>query len=86
MSGAKLYKVDGTVEEIAPENCTDFMVHELHKHINGYFTFVHLPDGRVGVVDEEAMWKGKKHNMQASAILGQHLLGDIIICPGSMLK
>ena len=49
---SKLIKVDGTVQDVLPQNGTDYKLDELKKFVDGYIEIVNLSDGYIMVVNE----------------------------------
>lgn len=87
-----LYKADGDVERVCPENDTDYQLHELQKFVGGYVEFCYGDDGRMLVVDEEGKLKGKQINERATFYYQQHIgtgdviVGDALLCKVDRIK
>ena len=79
---AKLFKVDGTVENVMPANGTDFTLEELQKMVGGLIQVVPVFRTKLIVVDEEGRLKNYKHNVIASLLVAGQVKGDIV---GDML-
>jgi hypothetical protein len=79
---AKLFKVDGTVENVMPANGTDFTLEELQKMVGGLIQVVPVFRTKLIVVDEEGRLKNYKHNTIASLLVADQVKGDIV---GDML-
>ena len=76
---ATLYKTDGTVTEVKPRNDRVFSLEELQGFVGGYIESVYM-SGKVAFVDEEGLLKRKPYNFLGSKAVGQHLVGDVIVC------
>jgi hypothetical protein len=79
---AKLFKVDGTIEDVKPANGTDFTLEELQKMVGGLIQVVPVFRTKLIVVDEEGRMKKYKHNVIASMLVDGQINGDIV---GDML-
>jgi len=77
---AKLIKVDGTIEEVLPDNGRSFSLGELYRHTGSELVEI-LPLGGVClVVDEEGMLKGRRLNGFCTNALGHPIVGDVLAC------
>lgn len=87
---AKIIKVDGTVENVEPENGSDFSLSELYRHID-CTTVERLPlQGRQWMwMDEDGKINGSAYNPMASGLWGlykpagyadQYIHGNVLIC------
>lgn len=86
---AMIVKVDGTNEQVEPENGTDFSLEELRKYIGGgYVERIPLEKGLQMWMDEDGKRK-RPFNPAASVIYAFHKLpdyapdyihGDVLIC------
>ena len=92
---AKIYKESGRVARVSPSNGTDFTLHELQGIVGGYIELVHLGNGNVMVINEEAKGKiGTVINMSATRIAREHqaiwahdcIVGDALVCPTEMVR
>ena len=87
---AKLFKVDGTVEDVKPANGTDFTLEELQKMVGGLIQVVPVFKSKYIVVDEEGRLKGYQHNVIASLLVdGQingDIVGDMVLCSRAEFK
>ena len=54
--------------------------------VGGYIEKIDLPDRRVALIDEEGRIKGLPLNKVASGIVGQPLVGPVVIGPKSILR
>lgn len=92
---AKIYKESGRVARVFPQNGTDFTLRELQGIVGGYIELVHLGNGNVMVINEEAKGKiGTVINMSATRIAREHqaiwahdcIVGDALVCPSEMVR
>lgn len=94
---AYIFKTNGTIVEVTPENGSDFSLKELRKHTNSkYVEVVRLPKmpDKIFIIDEEGKIYGKKKNDIATAIMkGQYdfpfddyLVGDCLMINNTELK
>lgn len=87
-----LYKADGDVERVCPENDTDYQLNELQRFVGGYVEFCYGDDGRMLVVDEEGKLKGKQINERATQWYRTHvyrndyIVGDALLCKKERVK
>lgn len=84
---AKLYKTNGEVIEITPENGKKFTLKEAQDLVGGLVELVDLKHREVLICNEEAILYGLPYNRQATCILAENygqncqgLYGDIIHC------
>lgn len=92
---AKLITVDGRITEVAPANGTDFQLEELSKFVGGYIEVLHPTspkEGAVMVINEEGKLLGLPKNPVATqlwhdrALLGDYIVGDVLLCHADQLK
>jgi hypothetical protein len=87
---AKLFKVNGTIETVEPENKTDFQLAELQKIVGGLIEVVPVFGDKYIVVDEEGRMKNYKHNVKASILthgeVNGDIVGDMLLCKRSEIK
>ena len=77
---AQIIKTNGEKIDITPKNGKDFKWEELHDAIGGYIELVRLRDGKLMVVDEEGIPKGREVNVVASLMVGFTIVGDVVLC------
>ena len=84
---AKLYKTNGEVIEITPENGKKFTLREAQTYVNGYAELVRLKHREQLICNEEAILLNMPYNKKATEVLAesygpncQALFGDIIHC------
>lgn len=92
---AKIYKESGRVARVFPQNGTDFTLRELQGIVGGYIELVHLGNGNVMVINEEAKGKiGTTINVSATRIAREHqvifahdcIVGNALVCPSEMIR
>ena len=90
---AKLFKIDGRVINVEPNNGTDFSYEELKSYIGGgYIECVPTNTGEYIICDEEGKLKDFEINWKASEAygsclnLGDFLVGDILIIGQDQIK
>ena len=68
---AKLFKPDGTMTPVEPQNGKDFQLEELNRFVGGYIEIIRPLDipGHIMVINEEGKLKGLPFNPMASQIL-----------------
>jgi hypothetical protein len=54
--------------------------------VGGYVEVVQLGNGKILLVDEEAKFKDKRINLEASHLVGTSIAGDVIRCTMKDLK
>lgn len=65
---ATIYYTDGATKEVLPANGTDFSLNEVRDIVGGYVEVVHLPDGRIILINEEGKLEGLSRNEQATQL------------------
>ena len=91
---SKLIKVDGTVQDVLPQNGTDYKLDELKKFVDGYIEIVNLSDGYIMVFNKNGAFTKKQPNMPATiTALIYHairtdrtIFGDVLICKKEEVK
>lgn len=82
---ATLYKTDGTISTVKPNNGRDFSLEELQKFVGGYIEIVYLDDSLM-VVNEEGKLMGLELNRAATNLyrhyigVDDHIVGDALVC------
>lgn len=84
--------VEGSIEEISPNDGKEFQLEEVQKRVEGYIEIVYLNDKQIMVVNEEGKFD-KEFNPIATGIAdlhkalgyGDYICGNVVICPSSML-
>lgn len=84
--------VDGSIEEISPNDGKEFELEEVQKKVEGYIEIVYLNDKQIMIVNEEGKFD-KAYNPFATAIAqlhqalwgGDYICGNVVVCPSSML-
>ena len=90
---SKLIKVDGTVQDVLPQNGTDYKFDELQKFVDGYIEIVNLSDGCIMVINEEGAFTKEPNRLATIAALMYHairpngiIFGDALVCKSSEVK
>lgn len=77
---AQIIKTTGEIIETDPSNGTDFSLTELQAVVGGFIEVVHLPDGRLMVVNDEGKLNGLPVNPKASELYPDIIVGDVLVC------
>ena len=77
---AQIIKTTGEIIETEPSNGTDFSLTELQAVVGGFIEVVHLPDGRLMVVNDEGKLNGSPVNPKASELYPDIIVGDVLVC------
>ena len=84
---ATLFKTDGTIVEITPENGKKFNLKEAQGLVGGLVELINLGHREMLICNEEGIINGLPYNHNATMKLkeafgpyAQHLYGDIILC------
>ena len=88
MAKAMLYKTDGTTEELKPKGPKGvFTLEQLQAAVDGYIEIVQCRNmpGHVAVVNEEGRIFGLPPNYPASQVVGQPVVGNVLIAPRKMI-
>lgn len=92
---ATLIEQNGNERTIVPANGTDFKLAELYGSIGCEMVeVVNLSDGRIMIIDEEGKFNSEKStNATATKLFlegrihaGDVIVGNVIVCPSSMLR
>lgn len=83
----RLIRTNGIVEEVAPKSGSNFSLKELQEYVGGYIEIVQIPEDNslIAIANEEGLLKRLPYNSAANIMFGLELVGDIIICPRTML-
>lgn len=65
---AKIYKTDGTKEDVFPKENGKFSLEEMQEIVGGYIETIDLPSGMVMVLNEEGKLEGLEKNEVATEI------------------
>lgn len=91
---ASLIRTDGCGELITPSNEIDFKIEELQRYVGGYIEVVTLCGDMIMIINEN----GKCMNMDINPIatfiahenksigVTDYIVGDVVVCHGSLLK
>lgn len=76
---------DANIKLVKPQG-KKFILEELQNAVGGYIEVISSPfPGYICIVDEEGKLRNKKPNNLAYLILGQELVGDILVIPNKLL-
>ncbi len=91
---AKLYKTDGTIEEVKPKN-KKWSLEELQAQVDGYIEMVPLTKGTRMIVNEEGRLRNLPYNDRATRlwrsihlapVIDQRLFGNVLVLdPGERM-
>lgn len=87
---AVIYKSNGEVIETSPKNKKYFSLKELKEIVGGYIEIVNLGDDYM-VVNEEGKLIGLPFNLNATIVyqistkIGEHIVGDVLVCPKNQI-
>lgn len=88
---AKIYKADGSIIDIKPNNGTDFSLEELQEIVGGYIEIVGLMDNEIMVINEEGKLIDLPFNENATQLYQEvdgfydYIAGDVLVCDSSMV-
>jgi len=81
---ARIIRTTGAIEEVTPQNGTDFQLPELNKIVGGYIEIVQTTTGEIMVCNEDGHALGLKFNSLASHLYPGFppypVLGDVLVC------
>ena len=83
---ARLFKTNGDVLGVSPENGVEFTLEELQSIVGGGIEVVHLSSGELMVIDEDHLKKGRRLNGAATYLYergtgcNDMIHGDALIC------
>lgn len=90
---AKLYKTNGEIVEVEPDNGLDFSLEELQSFVDGYIEIAYLDNERVIVINEEGKINNLPYNENATAEYNRamrcradYIAGDALICKHNQIK
>jgi hypothetical protein len=89
---AQWLRADGTAEEVAPVNGSDFQLPELQRFVGGYIERVSLRNGDEMWLNEEGKLMGLPVNWDATDLFQRThgpidvIVGDVLVCPPGMTK
>lgn len=80
---ATLYRANGGVEKVVPENGKSFTLRELQGYVDGYIELIRTHDGKIMMINEEGKLLGLPVNETATALYqyGDHdaICGDAVV-------
>lgn len=90
---AKLYKTNGEVLEVEPENGSDFSLEELQDFVDGHIEVVSMSDREYMVVNEEGKLMNLPYNENATRVYNKtigavvdYIVGDALVCNKNQIK
>ena len=90
---ARLYKTNGEIIEMKPENGSDFSLEELKCVTDGLLELVYLDSETMMVVDEEGKLKGLPYNENATDVFrkqypdrNDYIVGNALVMKNNQLK
>lgn len=87
----RIIRVNGSEEELLPQNGTHFSLEELRRAVGGSVEVLHLPTGQIIVMDEDG--KATKPENRRATLMGRvcgiahddYVCGDVVVCePGEL--
>lgn len=88
---AKIYKADGSIIDVKPNNGTDFSLEELQEIVGGYIEVVGLMDNEIMVINEEGKLIDLPFNETATQMYQEvdgfydYIAGDVLVCDSNMV-
>jgi hypothetical protein len=88
---AKIYKADGSIIDVKPNNGTDFSLEELQEIVGGYIEIVSLMDDEIMVINEEGKLIDLPFNETATQMYQEvdgfydYIAGDVLVCDSNMV-
>lgn len=88
---AKIYKADGSIIDVKPNNGTDFSLEELQDIVGGYIEIVGLIDNEIMVINEEGKLIDLPFNETATQMYQEvdgfydYIAGDVLVCDSNMV-
>lgn len=90
---AKLYKTNGEIIEMEPENGSDFSLEELQGFVGGHIEVVSISDREYMVVNEEGKLMNLPYNENATraynkavGVVADYIVGDALVCNKNQIK
>jgi hypothetical protein len=88
---AKIYKADGSIIDVKPNNGTDFSLEELQEIVGGFIEIVSLMDNEIMVINEEGKLIDLPFNETATQMYQEvdgfydYIAGDVLVCDSNMV-
>jgi hypothetical protein len=88
---AKIYKADGSIIDVKPNNGTDFSLEELQEIVGGFIEVVSLMDNEIMVINEEGKLIDLPFNETATQMYQEvdgfydYIAGDVLVCDSNMV-
>lgn len=89
---AKLYLVDGTIEDVSPKNGKGFSLEELKGFVKGWVETVRIDKDRIMVINEDGKLDSLDFNVNATAIFRKYygdddfIAGNALVCKITEIK
>ena len=89
---AEILKADGTRTPVEPEKGNCFHLEQLQKAVGGLIEIIHLPDGRLMVVNEEGKLEDLPLNEATTTLArgaifdGDYIAGDAVVCDDKQIN
>jgi len=81
---AQIFKVNGQIENVTPNQGEELSLEQLQGAVEGYIELVPIINpqytNKIMFCNEDGIRLGKELNLNASNIAGQRILGDVILC------
>jgi len=86
--GAIVITEEGKTSELIPNNGETFSLKELQEVVGGYIEIVAISafPNKILVVDEEGRWRNKRPNLQATALVGREIVGQVLLIDKSQMN
>lgn len=88
---AKIYKADGSIIDVKPNNGTDFSIEELQDIVGGFIEIVSLMGNEIMVINEEGKLIDLPFNETATQMYQEvdgfydYIAGDVLVCDSNMV-
>jgi hypothetical protein len=88
---AKIYKADGSIIDVKPNNGTDFSLEELQEIVGGFIEIVSLMDNEIMLINEEGKLIDLPFNETATQMYQEvdgfydYIAGDVLVCDSNMV-
>ncbi|MBE6244242.1 MAG: DUF3846 domain-containing protein [Bacteroidales bacterium] len=94
----KIFRTNGTIEDVMPANGKDYQLDELQKIVGGFIEIVDLSGGQIMVINEEGKLYGLDKNNEATGRFREsvlrrfgyktkdYIVGDVLVCNSNEVK
>lgn len=76
---AQIIRTNNTRDTVKPSNSRTFTLQEIHDIVGGYFTYIHMSDGRLMLVNENSLRLQLPDNYIASLIVQKTIVGNVLV-------